>query len=879
MTSQIARPLLLVALTLLGGAETLSTPPAFRLPAGVRPTHYGLDLKIVPAEPTFSGSVTIDLQVDAPTSLVWLNASALSLSGGELRAGGKAQAATVVPGGTDYVGLRVPHPIGKGPAQLFVRFSGKLDTERSRGLYRVSEGPGDDDAYAYTFFEPIDARRAFPCFDEPSFKVPWQLTLHVKQHHVALANAKVAAERSEPGGMKSVIMEVSKPLPSYLVALVVGPFDLIDGGRAGRGQTPIRFIVPRGRGGETGYARAVTPRIIEQLEKFFAIPYPYEKLDVAVVPRYWGTMEHPGIVAIGQPLALIKPEEEGLHRQQAYANTAIHELAHYWFGDYVTCRFWNDVWLNESLGSWADGKLTDALEPGWKYTLGRDVVQIQQAMAADGEPTVQAIRLPVKTNDDIQNSFDGQITYVKGMAVLHMVEHWVGEAKFLDAIRKYLETYAWGNADADDFLAVLRTELGPPAAAVMQSFITQPGVPIVSAALRCEGNSARVTLTQKRFFAAGDSPSAQSWQLPVCMKWDGGRACALLDAPSKEMTLPACPRWLLLNEDGAGYYHSRLDAPTLAVLRPQFATALTPRERAQLAADVAAESAQGTLGLGAALDLLPSLLADPDLRVYQHGVNLLWALHPRELGGEQLAAFGRAVAKLLGPRARTVGWAPGKDEDPEMTNVRPMLLAMMARFAHDPAVQAQARSRAADWLTDHKKVAPDMVTTALHLSAQNGGAQYFDKLLTAARTTTDRRERTLLLSALGSFVEPTLHQRALTLIVGQEFDLRDSIGIVYRALFTPGRETREAAWIFLQRHFDTISARMRDDESLPLFRSLPESFCDAAHRRQIETFLTPRAKQHAGAAQALADGLAAARTCEAALARNRDAITAFLSRF
>lgn len=877
MKTLLARHLVLVALALLGAAASKPTPPTFRLPAGVRPTRYALDLKIVPAAPTFSGTVAIDLQLDAPTSLVWLNATELTIDGSEVRAGRDVQAATVVPGAPGYVGFSVARPVGKGAAQLFVRFSGKLDADRSRGLYRVSEGPGPDDSYAYTFFEPIDARRAFPCFDEPAFKVPWQLTLHVKQHHVALANAKVAAERPEPDGMKAVTMQESKPLPSYLVALVVGPFELIDGGRAGRGQTPIRFIVPRGRGAETRYARAVTPRIVDELEKFFAMPFPYDKLDVAVVPRYWGTMEHPGIVAIGQPLALIKQADEGLQRQQSYANITIHELAHYWFGDYVTCRFWNDVWLNESLGSWADGKVTDALEPGWKFSLGRDVGGMQRAMAADGQPTVQKIRLPVETADAIQSSFDNEITYAKGQAVLHMIEHWVGEPRFLQAIRKYLSAHAWGNADANDFFAALRTELGAEAASVMQSLVEQPGVPIVSAAQRCDGGKARITLTQKRFFTAGDQPSAQVWHLPVCMKWDGGRSCVLLDAPVKEVSLPACPRWLLLNEDGAGYYHSRLDVPTLTALRAAFPTALNPRERAQLAADVAAEASQGTLPLGAALDLLPVLLADADLRVYRQGVSLLWELHPRELSDAQHAAFGRAVSRLLGERARLIGWAPSKEEDPETTNVRPMLLGMMVRFAGDKAVIAQAQARASGWLTDRRSVAPDMVVPVLSLAARGSGDKFFEQLLAAARQSADRRERTLLLGTLGAFIDPQLNQRALALVAGKEFDLRDVLGIVHRSL--SARETRAATWTFLQQHFDELVARMRDDESLQLFSGVPAAFCDSAHRRQIESFLTPRASKHAGAAQALADGLAASMTCEAALSRNRDAITAFLSRY
>ncbi len=864
-----------LALLTLAANDSTPAPPKLRLPAGIRPTRYALDLRVVPSEPTFSGAVTIDLKVDAPTSILWLNATDLTIAAAELHAGGATQAARVVPGGEDYVGFVPAHPLAKGTAQLVVRFAGKLDAEKSRGLYRVAEGSGADDWYAYTFFEPTDARRVFPCFDEPSFKVPWTITLHAKKAHVALANAAVASERDEPDGMKAVTFEESKPLPSYLVAFVVGPFELVDGGRAGLANTPIRFIVPRGRAAETHYAREVTPRLLVELEKFFAMPYPYGKLDVAVVPRYWGTMEHPGIVALGQPLTLIKPTEEGLFRKESYANIAIHELAHYWFGDYVTCRWWNDTWLNEALGSWADMEVTDTLEPSWKFALGRDPAA--EAMYPDGQPTVQKIRLPVETKDAIQNSFDNSITYAKGSAVLHMIEHWVGHDKFMGAIRGYLAAHAWGNADADEFVASLRQYLGAPAADVMRSFVDQPGVPIVTVAASCAGGTAKVTLTQKRFFnaAAQDSPSL--WKVPVCLKWQGGGSCTLLDARQKEVALPSCPTWLVANADAAGYYHVRYDAASLAALQPVFSTALTVKERTHLAADVEAEVDQGTLPLGDALALLPTFLADEDLRVFARAVDLLTLLDPRELDDKGEAAFGRAVAKLLGPRARTVGWAPKPGEDPEMASLRPTLLGFMAHYAHDKGIVAEAHKLTERWLRDRRAIAPDMVGPVLGMAALSNDAKLFDRLLDEARHVKDRRERSILLGTLGSFYAPALQTRALALVSGNEFDQRESVGVLYRSLFA--REAREASWAWLQQHFDGIIAKMREDDAMRLFGAVPHAFCDESHRAALESFLAPRAKTHTGAPHEVDDGLEGVRACAAAWSRIKPAIDAFLAKY
>jgi hypothetical protein len=864
-----------LALVCVAANEPAAIAPKLRLPGGVRPLRYALDLAIVPAQPAYSGTVTIDLALDAATSLVWLNATDLAIDGGELHAGGATYPARVVPGGEDFVGFAVDNPIAKGPAQLVVRWHGTLDSEKSRAIYRVAEGTGADDWYAYTFFEPIDARRAFPCFDEPAFKVPWKLTLHVKKAHVALANAPVASEAEEPNGMKAVTFAETKPLPSYLVAFVVGPFELVDGGRAGRANTPIRFIIPRGRAAETRYAKEVTPRIVVELEKFFDMAYPYGKLDVAVVPRFWGTMEHPGIVALGQPLTLIKPTEEGLHRKQEYANIAIHELAHYWFGDFVTCRWWNDVWLNESLGTFADRKITDALEPSWKFLLAHN--DLGASIEADGLPSVQRVRLPVESKDAIQNSFDGEITYLKGSSLLHMVEHWVGEDKFMRALRDYLAAHAWGNADADQFLASLRRSLGAPAADVMQSFLEQPGVPMVSATARCDGGKNTVTLTQKRFFNAADQASKSLWKIPVCLKWEGGSTCAVLDTPTKDVALPACPTWLVANADAAGYYRVRYDAASLGALRKVLSTALTVKERIELAADVEAEVDQGTLALGDALDLLPAFLADPDLRVFHHGIGLLGLLNPLELDDRQLAAFGRAVVALLGPRARTVGWAPKEGEDPEMASVRPQLLAMMARFGRDRAVMAEAKRLGDRWLRDRRAVAPDMVGPVLGIASMTNDAALFDRLLVEARRDKDRRERAILLGTLGGFRAPALRDRALALVAGKELDLRDSSGIVGHALFD--RVSREPTWAWLQKEFDGIVGRMREDESMWLFASVPHAFCDAEHRRAIEAFLVPRAKTHPGAPHVVEEALESAKTCEASRARNASAIAAFLAKY
>jgi aminopeptidase N len=490
---------------------------------------------------------------------------------------------------------------------------------------------------------------------------------------------------------------------------------------------------------------------------------------------------------------------------------------------------------------------------------------------------VQKISLPVESNDAIQNSFDNNITYAKGAAVLTMIEHWVGHEKFMGAIRGYLAAHAWGNADSNEFMAALRSSLGAPAADVMRSFVEQPGVPIVSAALRCDGGTGKVTLTQKRFFNAADQPSPQKWTLPVCLKWQDGASCTLLDGPTKEVALPVCPSWLVANADAAGYYHVHYDKAQLAALTPVFATALTVRERTHLSADVAAEVEQGTLPLGDALALLPAFLGDGDLRVFHHGIGMMFLLNPRELDDKEYVAFGRAVAKLLGPRARTVGWAPKEGEDPEMSSVRPQLLGMMARVAHDQRIIGEARTLAEKWIKNRHAVAPDMVTPVFRIAAMSNDAKLFDHTLDEARHVQDRRERSMLLGALGGFRAPALRERALAIVTGSEFDQREAIDILYPALFD--RDSREATWTWLQRHFDAILTKMREDDAMRLIGAVPQAFCDETHRAAAEAFLSPRAKAHPGAPHQLEEGLEGVHACALAWTRNKPSIDAFLAKY
>jgi len=287
--------------------------------------------------------------------VIWLNARSLTIDHANLIASGKTTVAKIQKGGEDFAGFVFSSAAPAGKSKLKIAYRGELSKKGTGGLFKLEEG---GNWYIYSQFEAVDARRAFPCFDKPSFKVPWQLTLHIKKDHAAVSNTPVLSESAETSDRKKVVFAETKPLPSYLVAMAAGPLEFVDAGKAGKKQTPLRIITPKGEGSQAKYAAQVTGQILQQLEDYFGIPYPYEKLDGIAIPVTFGfgAMENPGLITYGQNLILSDPAQDSIRRQRGYAGVAAHEMAHMWFGDLVTTAWWDDIWLNEAFASWMAGK-------------------------------------------------------------------------------------------------------------------------------------------------------------------------------------------------------------------------------------------------------------------------------------------------------------------------------------------------------------------------------------------------------------------------------------------------------------------------------------------------------------------------------------------
>lgn len=872
------------------------TPPRLRLPDTVAPLSYQVELAIDPQAATFTGQVAIRLRVRAATDVFWLNGTELTVQDAAVEIpGAAALPARVVQGGQHFLGFALPRALPPGEATLRLRYSAALSERDSAGLFRQREG---DDWYVFTDFEPIDARRAFPCFDEPSFKVPWQLSLRVPSALRAFTNSPVLNEAPAGPGHKLVRFAATPPLPSYLIALAVGPFDIVEAGAAGQRRTPVRILTPRGRAQEAAYAAQVTPQLLTRMEDYFGTPYPFDKLDLIAVPQIGGAMENPGLITFRQSLILASSRDQSLRFQRSFAMTAAHELAHQWFGDLVTMAFWDDIWLNESFASWLEAKVIAAFRPGW----GRRQAAVQSrngAMNSDSLLSARRIRQPIESENDIANVFDG-ITYNKGEAVLEMFESYLGEEAFRRGVHRYLAQHARGNATATDFLRALSAESQRDVTTPFSTFLDQAGVPLVSVALRCAPGATApptVSLAQQRYLPlgsrAGAAEKAQRWQIPVCVKYPGQKGvattCTLLKDAEDTLALPEatrCPGWIMANaapQGGAGgYYRVRYQGDLLRRLlstpegRPAAgapAGQLAPEERLTVLADQIALVRTNDQPVAEVLALLPTLFKAPERHAVAQAAGLLNQLGA--LVAEEQRPALRGFLRLLASRpARALGWKPRPGEDEDTRLLRPVLLGLAAGGGQDPQLVADAGRLARAWLGDRDAVDADLVDLALGVAAQHGDLALFQRYREAAAREPERRARRRLYAALGGFRTAETAQATLDLLLSEEVNLRDATGALDELLNAP--ETRERAYRFLKERFDALVARLPRDSGAWLTRMAAGSFCSAAHREDLEAFFGPKAGRYAGGPRVLAQTLERISLCDALKQAQAPSLAAFL---
>ncbi len=742
--------------------------------------------------------------------------------------------------------LTLAKPVAAGRAVIHVEYDAPFTT-KLEGLFKVTQ---TGVPYAFTQFENIAARRAFPCFDEPGFKIPWDVTLEVPSDAKAIANTREIA-REESGTSVLVHFATTLPLPSYLVAFAVGPLDVVSApeippNAVRHRALPLRGVTTHGRGKEIAYALAHTGEILAILEQYFGLEYPYDKLDILAVPDMDGAMENAGALTFNDWLLLFNPKTAPSRQTRSYADVMAHELAHQWVGNLVTASWWDDIWLNEAFATWMEGKAADAWDP---RTDAATIVLdgIQDAMGSDSLVSARSIRQPVTSVDDIANAFDN-ITYSKGGAVLGMFERWVGAAAFQRGLHAYLAQHRLGSATADDFLGAESAAAGRDVKTPFHTFLDQPGVPFVEAAVRCDG-PARLHLRQTRYLPLGSSGDAgRTWQIPICARYGVGQAvmeaCTLLAAAEADLELGArCPDWVFPNSGALGYFRFALAPGNLARLRASGFSRLTAHERVALGNSVRAALGRGALPVGDALDAEVPLASDPHPNVAAEPMGILRQARQWLYRDPLRTAVELYARDLFRASSRQLGWTRATGDDGDRVELRARVLGFLARTAEDPATRAEAKRRGAAYIgyrtggvLHPDLVDADLAAVALHVLGQDADRPLWDALHARLIATEETGVRASLIDALASARRAELLESARALTFDKSLRAGEVLAPLAAQLDDPA--TQDDAWRWAKEHWDALLAAVPRDSQSSLV-SMAGVFCDEAHAADLASFFTP----------------------------------------
>ena len=853
------------------------TPPTGRLPPEVRPLHVALSLVIDPEKPTFHGSIDLAVQLDDARDIVWIHGRDLRPSRVTIAREGGPPIETrwdqVTPAG--LVALRPEERLAPGKAVIHVEYEGAFG-DRQEGLFRVAKAGVQ---YAFTQFEPTFARRAFPSFDEPAFKAPFDVTLYVPKGDAVVSNAPETSRTEAPGGLERVTFATTEKLPSYLVAFAVGPFDVVNGPTIPPSATrpvavPLRGFAARGRGPEIAYALANAGPILAAIEGYLGVPYPYAKLDLIAVPEKRGAMENAGAVTFGDSLLLVDEKTATVGQEQALISVTAHELAHQWLGDLVTMPWWDDLWLNEAFATWMARRITGQIRPEYDAA-ARAVEAAHSAMEQDVLASARAIRQPITGDDDIYNAFDG-ITYQKGAAVIEMFEENAGPKAFQAGLNAYLAAHRHGNATEADLLQAISASAGRDVATPFRSFLFQKGVPFVEATLTC-GKQPALTLHQGQFLPAGQKAAESlTWKIPVCARYDAGAevktACTLMTERDATLPLDAakCPAWVMPNAGGRGYYRWSLPREGLKQLAEKGYPALTPAERLSFAESLRSGAVNGRIPMGDALDALAPFADDPSRAVASAPMSLLREGREWILGDAKATrAFDAFAGQLYAPTWKALGWeaAKGAVEDGDRALLRREVVSFLAWTARDPALRRDAVERGRAYVGAGKDGAmhPEVVDrqiagTVLRVAGSEGDAALFDALLALLAQADKEVVRDRILWALASVQRPELAARALDLTFDPRVRGDEALIPLSGQLAQP--ETRDAAWTWLEGHVDAVLARLPPARAARLAWS-GAAFCDAAHADAIQRLFGERASKLDGGPREIAGAVESVRLCVA----------------
>ncbi len=806
------RPMLaLPVLALLAGGAAHAAPIAAGHASSPELTPGGLPTTVVPAAYrisvdtdmkalVLSGHEDIDLTVTQPVGQIILNQAGLklesaSVDGTALRISQDEAAQTAT------LSVPVPGQLPAGRHVLSIRYTGPIP-QTPNGIYYddYRDPKGRKKRMLVTQFEVADARRMFPSWDEPGLKATYQLSVRVPRAYTAVSNMPVTSVTKAAGRTKYVNFATTPRMSSYLLAVVAGDLGAVHGKA---GDTPINVYAPSGEQKNGEYALGAATDILPYYNQYFGVPYPLPKLDLLAIPGNYeaGAMENWGAMTFIDDAVLFDPSRSSPETREWVYLVVAHEMAHQWSGDLVTMGWWNDIWLNEGFASWMETKATNHFNPGWEIW-PRQHSDREAAMALDAQSTTHPIQQTIHDVSEASSAFD-RISYQKGEQVIRMVENWLGEDRFRDGMRDYMKAHAYGNATSDDLWAALSHASGQDIGAVARSFVEQPGIPQVNVARRCVAGETVLTLTQGRFTIHDPHAAALKWKVPVIAGTAGGDVHKILlgKAPST-LRIAGCDHAIKINLGENGYYRTRYDAASLALLQKEFAS-FGPADRANILGDEFAMFQSGQASLKDYLSLVANLPAtqEADIAVWQDTISHLQALDVMMTGTPAQGRFHDFARSILQGQMQRLGWEVRADEPFTDTLLRPKVIDALGQFG-DRAIITEAQGRFEKYLKSSKSLPASLIDPVATIAGREADGKTYDQIENVIRKAPDTEQKLRFFGALAASHDTALTRRTVA------FAYSGSIpnGRIVRSLAVVARESGhpDEVWNIVLENQDDI---------------------------------------------------------------------------
>jgi aminopeptidase N len=799
-----------------------------RLPDTVIPEHYTLTLTPDLKSATFTGSERIDVHVQQPTDSITLNAAEIKFSSVSATVNGQSLAATItLDDQKQQATFKFPQTLPGGDLTLAIEYTGILNNEL-RGFYLSKTEKRN---YAVTQFEPTDARRAFPSFDEPAFKATFDVTLVVDSGDTAISNTNIVSDTPGPGADKHTLHFATTPkMSTYLVAFLVGDFRCISGESDG---TPIRVCGTPGKEQYGTFALSAAEFVLHYYNDYFGIKYPMPKLDLIGIPDFEaGAMENFGAITYRETDLFIDEKNASVNEKKNVAEVVAHEMAHQWHGDMVTMKWWDNLWLNEGFATWMENKPVAAWHPEWH--IPQDVAaQLNGTLDYDSQKITRAIRAKADTPDEINQMFDG-ISYGKAAAVLLMTEQFEGPEVFRQGVHNYLKAHMFGNSTAEDFWTAQAEVSHLPVDKILSSYVAQAGVPLL---VFSQPSGGSVQVSQSRFYLNPQikPEGQQTWTIPVCFGAAGEKShCEVLDAAQQSLKAPAASVFYP-DAGGRGYYRFALTDDLYAKLLAGVETSLTPEERISLLGDKWAGVRSDHDSVGDFLNLVAAVKDDDSPAVISTAFGPLSTIDGRIASTPQEhAALAAWVVRTFKPAYTRLG-APSPADSPDRKELRSALFGVLGTLGKDADVIAESKQISEQYLSNPSSVDPNIAQTAAAIAAENGDAAFFDQLQHLYETVDNPQVKDYALRLLALFRNPDLERRSLDYAVSGKVRNQDAIF----QLLLPMRdaETRDIAWDFMRNNWDKVQAQITTAMGGYLV-SGAGAFCSEEKKQEAVDFFT-----------------------------------------